>query len=99
MVWVIVMEYALQGSSLDCTLLADELQMRSVAKQVVTCVGRLHALQLVHCDIKCQHFLRFRIGSFDAWRLIDFGSTHRVKEQALPCMTTAYVARQICAFI
>ena len=48
----------------------QRLALRVHAQRLVQCVLNLHNKNLVHCDLKTKHFLRFH----GEWKLVDYGS-------------------------
>lgn len=67
--------------------------LRGVAARVLKCVGAVHAAGFVHCDIKPEHFVRFKSG----WKLIDFGSACRIDTVAKPRFTLEYACPEFAA--
>ena len=74
--FAIVMEAAdvdASGALIGLVESCSRQNIHGIARKLCQCVDRVHQLDYVHCDLKPQHFLRFK----EEWKLIDFGSAKR----------------------
>ena len=94
---VLVMEAAdslSAGLERFCCKRREGLPARSHALRLITCVLALHDRQLVHCDLKTKHFLRFH----GEWKLVDYGSVlDEGTERLGPPCTVRFAAPEVAA--
>ena len=64
---------------------------RHHAQRLVQCVLALHDRQLVHCDLKTKHFLRFG----GDYKLIDYGNAQGEGTECMPACTVRYAAPEV----